>query len=184
MKRIALLSVLLLLVTVPVLADSLPNYSILKLGAYIPQADDLENFNSGFNVEAAVGQYLNPNVALELSIGYLKSNGNDSGVSGQVRAYPVLLSVKGVVPLRRAELYVLAGGGVYFADVRVSAFGVSVDETDTTSGFQAGVGGNFNVSENVFLGLEGRYFWSNPRFDSVNVHMDGILVTANVGYRF
>lgn len=190
MKRTALLSVLLLLVTVPAFAENPPNnttlknYAILKLGAYIPQADDMDNFNDGFNVEVAVGQYINPNVAIDLSVGWLKSSGNVPGVSGQVRAYPVLLSIKGLVQVPRGELYVLVGGGVYFTDVDVSGFGFSGSTTDTTSGFQAGVGGNFNLSGNVFLGLEGKYFWANPEWEGVNVHIDGIQATANIGYRF
>ena len=46
------------------------------------------------------------------------------------------------------------------------------------------MGGNFDLSGKVFLGLEGKYFWANPEFDSVNVHIDGIQATANIGYRF
>jgi len=184
MKRTALLSVLLLLVTVPAFAENPRNYATLKFGAYLPQADDMDNFNDGFNVEVAVGQYINPNVAVDLSFGYLKSNGNVPGVSGQVRAYPALLSIKGVLPVSIAELYVLVGGGVYFTDAQTSSLGINASETDITSGFQAGVGGNFNLSEKVFLGLEGKYFWAYPEFDSIKVHIDGIQATANIGYRF
>ena len=184
MKRTALLSVLLLLVAVPAFAENPRNYATLKLGAYLPQADDMDNFNDGVNVEVAVGQYINPNVAVDLSVGYLKSNGSGPGASGQIRAYPVLLSIKGVLPVSIVELYVLVGGGVYFTDAQVSALGVTDKKTDTTSGFQAGVGGNVNLSNNVFLGLEGKYFWSYPEFDSVKVHIDGIQATANIGYRF
>lgn len=188
MKRTALLSVLLLLATVPAFAENPPknppNYATLKLGAYLPQADDMDNFNDGFNVEVAVGQYINPYVAVDLSVGYLKSNGSASGVSGQVRAYPVLLSIKGVVPLSIVELYGLVGGGVYFTDAQTSALGINASKTDTTSGFQAGAGANFNLSGNVFLGVEGKYFWSYPEFDSFKVHIDGIQATANIGYRF
>jgi len=184
MKRTALLSVLLLLVTVPAFAENPRNYATLKLGAYLPQADDMDNFNDGFNVEVAVGQYINPNVAVDFSFGYLKSNGSSPGVSGQVRAFPALLSIKGLIPVSIAELYVLVGGGVYFTDARVSALGITDSESDITSGFQAGVGGNFNLSGNVFLGVEGKYFWAYPEFDSVKVHIDGIQATANIGYRF
>jgi opacity protein-like surface antigen len=184
MKRTALLSVLLLLVTVPAIAENPRNYATLKLGAYLPQADDMDNFNDGFNVEVAVGQYINPNVAVDLSFGYLKSNGSAPGVSGQVRAFPALLSIKGVLPVSSAELYVLVGGGVYFTDAQVSALGITDSVSDITSGFQAGVGGNINLSGNVFLGFEGKYFWSYPEFDSIKVHIDGIQATANIGYRF
>jgi len=39
--------VLLLLVTVPAFAENPRNYAALKLGAYLPQADDMDNFNDG-----------------------------------------------------------------------------------------------------------------------------------------
>ena len=189
MKRTALLSVLLLLVTVPAFAENPRNYATLKLGAYLPQADDMDNFNDGFNVEVAVGQYINPNVAVDFSFGYLKSNGSVPGVSGQVRAYPAVLSIKGVLPVSIVELYVLVGGGVYFTDAQKSTNGIIYTATDITSGFQAGVGGNINLSGNVFLGVEGKYFWSYPEWsftgiDSTKVHIDGIQATANIGYRF
>ena len=93
MKRIALLSVLLVVIAVPSFAAP-PNYVALKLGGYFPQHSDMDDFDSGFNGEIAVGHYFNPNVALEFSVGYLESSGSDAGVSGDINSYPILLSIK------------------------------------------------------------------------------------------
>ena len=188
MKRIALLSVLLVVIAVPSFAAT-PNYVALKLGGYFPQHSDMDGFDTGFNGEIAVGHYFNPNVALEFSVGYLKSSGSEAGVNADITSYPILLSIKGVAPVTGGELYAIAGGGFYITNFDASALGVNVSSDDTPFGFQLGVGGNFNLSPNVFLGLEAKYFWAKPSFDilgvsSVDAHIDGIQTTANIGYRF
>jgi len=168
---------------------SIPNYIALKLGAYFPQHSDMDNFDTGFNGELALGHYFNQNVALELSAGYFKSEGDIPGVSGEVTSIPILVNIKLVAPLTGGELYALAGGGVYITDFEASALGVTVSGDDTVFGFQVGIGGNVNLSQNAFLGLEGKYFWAKPSFDvlgvaSIDIHIDGIQATANIGYRF
>ena len=188
MKRTVLLSVLLMMIAVPAFAAP-PNYVALKLGGYFPQHSDMDNFDSGFNGEIAVGHYFNPNVALEFSVRYLESSGSDAGINGDITSYPILLSVKGVAPVAGGELYAIAGAGFYITNFDASALGVNVSSDDTPLGFQLGVGGNFNLSPNVYLGLEAKYFWAKPSFDilgvtSVDVHIDGIQATANIGYRF
>jgi len=189
MRKIALLSALLLLVGASAFAETLPNYAAVKLGAYFPQHSDMDGSDTGFNAEVAFGHYFTPNVALEFSAGYLNTTGSDAGVSWDVTSYPILLSIKGVAPVTGGELYVIAGGGIYITNAELRASGITVSSDDTPFGFQLGLGGNFNLSPNVYLGLEGKYFWAKPTFDvlglaSEDVHIDGIQATANIGYRF
>ncbi len=166
-----------------------PNYVALKLGAYFPQHNDMDNFDTGFNGELALGHHFNQNVALELSAGYFKSEGDIPGVSGEVTSIPILLNIKLVAPVPGGELYLLAGGGAYITDFEVSTLGITISGDDTVFGYQVGIGGNVNLSHNAFLGLEGKYFWAKPSFDvlgiaSMDVHIDGIQATANIGYRY
>jgi opacity protein-like surface antigen len=189
MKRIALLFLAFLLLAVPALAASPSNYATLKLGAYLPQDDDLDEFDTGFNGEVAFGHYFNPNVALEFGVGYLKTEGEVPGVSGEITSHPILLSIKGVTQITGGEFYGMAGVGFYITDAEVSTLGVTVNSDDTPFGFHFGVGGNLNLSPNAFLGLEAKYFWAKPSFDvlgitSFDFHLDGIQATANIGYRF
>jgi len=189
MRRIALLSALFILFAVPALGASPSNYGTLKFGGYFPQHSDLDDWDTGFNAELALGHYFNPNVALEFSVGYLSTSASEEGISGDITSIPILLSIKGIAPVAGGELYALVGGGVYITNVELSGFGLSINSDDTPVGFQLGVGGNFNVSPNVFLGLEAKYFWAKASFDFLgvtteDVHIDGIQATANIGYRF
>ena len=188
MKRIALLSVFLMLIAVPTFAAP-PNYGAVKLGGYFPQNNDMDEFDTGLNVEVALGHYFNPNVAVEFSVGYFETSASDVGIDADITSYPILLSIKAVAPISGGELYALAGGGLYITELDASALGVNISSDDTPFGFQLGVGGNFDLSPNVFLGLEAKYFWAQPSFDLLGVsvvepHIDGIQATANIGFRF
>jgi hypothetical protein len=49
------------------------NYVTLKAGIYSPQSNELDGFDEGFNGEIAFGHYFHRNVAIEIDIGYLRS---------------------------------------------------------------------------------------------------------------
>lgn len=188
MKKAALLSVLLVLVAIPALATP-ADYMTLKLGAYSPRHSDLkDDYSTGFNGEGAIGHYFHPNIALEFSVGYFETKASGNGVGGKFSAVPFLLNVKGVIPMARGEIYALAGGGFYMATGQASALGIPIKDTNTTAGWQVGIGGNYNLSETVFLGLEGKYLWAKYKVPgistSVTARLDGIQATANIGYRW
>lgn len=187
MKRIALLSILLMIITVPVFAAS-PNYVALKLGAYLPQHDNMDGFDDDLYGEIAVGQYYNKNVAFELGFGYFNALAKEQGVRKEITTFPLLLSIKGLVPVGGAELYAFGGCGFYMSKLEISDFGLIDDDTDTAFGVHLGAGGNINISENIFLGVEAKYFLATNTFEfsglKQDVHIDGILATANIGFRF
>jgi opacity protein-like surface antigen len=196
MKRIALLSVLLVVIAVPSFAAP-PNYVALKLGGYLPQSDDMEEFDNSFYGELGFGHYFNQNWAVEMGVGYTKSTADISASSGStavsasmdITIIPITLGVKGSVPMGGFTPYATAGIGLYYtkADVSasVSGFGSgSASENDTPFGFYLGLGADFNIAPNVFLGLEGKYFWAEPTFFDESGNIDGINLTANIGYRF
>jgi opacity protein-like surface antigen len=174
------------------------NYTALKLGGYFPQSDDLEDFDTGFNGEIAFGHYFTPNIAAELGIGYFKSETDTFFVfdpfiglvtaDAEVTVIPVTLNVKLAYPVGGIELYGLAGVGVYITELELSAtalgLGISESDDDTAFGFNLGLGANFNITPNVYLGAEVKYLWAEPSFFDVDVKIDGVQATANIGYRF
>jgi len=197
MRKIVLLSALVLLVGASAFAEGLPNYAALKLGMYIPQATDVEDFDNAFYGELAFGHYFNKNFAIELGAGYTKSSASLTisdtvttlTVDADLTIIPVTLGVKGLLPMGNFEPYAMAGIGAYFAEVEGSASltGVgsgSTSESDTAFGYYLGLGANFNITKEILLGIEWKYTWAKPNFFDEDVKIDGSLVTANIGYRF
>jgi hypothetical protein len=43
---------------------------------------------------------------------------------------------------------------------------------------------NFNITQIVFLGVEGRYLWAKPSFSGDDIKLDGFTVTGDLGFRF
>jgi opacity protein-like surface antigen len=179
MKRGALLFVAALLCLAPavVMAQSPPNAVTLKAGAYFPQANDVDDFDSGFNMEVSYTRYFLPHFALELGVGYFNSEDG-----AELTSYPFTVNLKGVYPFLGAELYALGGIGAYYVKLENGGF----DENDTVLGYQLGIGANVDITPVVFIGAEGKYFWAKPDFGGPagEVKIDGILATVNLGYRF
>jgi len=193
MRKIVLLSVLLMLFTIPTFAASLPNYVTLKAGAYFPQASDVEDFDNSFYGEIGFGHYVNPNIALEFGIGYTKPSASISepGIGSadvDLTIIPITLGVKVLAPSGKFEPFFMAGIGAYYADFDASVstiFGSgSGSENDTAFGGYLGLGANFDITPNTFIGFEGKYFFATPSFAGVDLDIDGINVTANIGFRF
>ena len=177
MKRIALLSALLVLVGLPVFAESPANYAAVKLGGYLPQANDVEDFDDSLYGELAVGRYFHPNFAGEFGIGYTKSDGP---AGADLTIMPVTLGVRGVLPMGSVEPFATLGLGLFYSEWEAPGF----SEDDTVFGIYAGAGVNFNFTGNMFLGVEGRYFFAEPSFGPFDREIDGINLTANLGFRF
>ncbi len=169
-----------------------PNYATLKLGGYFPQHSDLDDFDAGINGEISLGRLVAPGFGVEGGIGYFETEGEISdpsfSASAKFKVIPLTLSLKGQTFFQQFEPYVEAGIGVYFIDAEVSgvdALGPFSDSDDDTQvGFHLGLGANYNVTRQLFLGLEGRYLWlKTDAFDS-DARMDGITLTGNIGFRF
>lgn len=176
-----------------------PNYLALKLGAYLPQAEDVKDsdFASSFYGELAFGYYFDKNIAIELGVGYTKpdssasasSGGTTSSFNADLTIIPITLGLKGSLPMGAFEPFAEAGIGLYYCKLEttssVSGVGsASASETDSTFGYFLGLGTNFNVSPNVFLGLEGKYFWAKLSTPGGELDVDGINLTASIGYRY
>jgi outer membrane protein W len=188
--------------------DSL-NYFAVKGGIYSPTGDlDDFNFDTAFNGEIAYGRYLNPNLALEIGVGYFKSDASISGVDpifggsyteeDEIKVIPIILSGKGIYPSGNFELYGEIGIGIYLADfegvVTHTVLGtVRLDDDDTVFGVNLGVGVNYNITEKVFIGVEGKYILTtDAEFQGtalgvpfkVESDLNGFILTGNLGFRF
>jgi len=177
------------------------NYIALKAGMYSPQSDELEDWDNGFNGEVAYGYYFNRNVAMEIGLGYFHTERSESGfisgigsatADGDVDVMPFTIALKGIYPIDKLELYGIVGIGAYFstAEITVSTArgSVSADGDDVSFGGFLGIGANYNITDQVFIGVEGKYLWSEASWtiagEKIDANLDGWTITGNLGFRF
>ena len=144
---------------------------------------------TGFDGELAIGHYFLPAFATELGVGYFESKGTSATKSGEanLKVVSMLLTAKGLLPMGEFEPFGELGIGAYFETLDVSgALGNFDSSTKGVFGLHAGAGVNFNISQEIFLGFEGRYLWVKPSFGffGQDIKMDGFTLTAGLGHRF
>ena len=195
-KSIAAAIFLLMIGIGPALGADFENYVVGKLGAYSPNSHDLSDFSSDFNSEVAFGHYLNPNVALELGVGYFQTDGNISIHASdtffgkeKIEVTPLTFSLKLIQPLSPGiELYGIGGVDAYFVhdsiDASSSTSFLHLNDDDTAFGAHLGGGIQFNLNRNVFLGGEFKYLWTKVHLYGDDVNLDGYRFTGNIGFRF
>ena len=183
-------------------------YLSFKGGAYFPTGDLQDyDFDSGFNGEVVVGMYMSPNLALEFGGGYFKTSASYSDATGfweddDVWVIPVVVNIKGVLPLKGVELFGGGGLGMYFANIDVKGYDPDPligpfegDDNDAIFGGHLMAGFNIDLSDRVFIGVEGKYiFTANNRFfctdiscsevSCAKINLDGVTVTGFLGFMF
>jgi outer membrane protein W len=179
----------------------MPNYFVTKLGAYFPQEkwDVLDvgvfeySLDTGFNGELAYGHYFNRNWALELGIGYFQTSGDDTSFGAKSKSsidvMPLTLGIKGIIPADKFEIYGIGGIGAYFVWADEKLNGISFSDEDILFGGFLGAGVNYNITPTAFLGIEGKYLWTDKTSLSDSLwrqkhKLDGWLATFNIGFRF
>lgn len=174
------------------LAEYPPNYVVLKGGLYSPSEDfDLQgqhfNHDDGFVAEIAYGRYFMPMFALELGAGYFESEASSAVPAGETKfkVVPLTLTGKVLFPIGAIEPYGEFGIGGYITETETSGtLNEALDSTESVFGLHAGAGVNFNITQNIFLGVEGRYLWAKPSWGGTDIKLDGFTVTADLGFRF
>jgi outer membrane protein W len=173
-----------------------PNYFVFKGGIYSPQTNDLDGFDTGFNGEVALGHYLNRNWAVELGAGYFQTSASQTlwlpgGFVARFKAdidvMPITVALKGIIPLNPFELYGIGGLGAYFLWTDARYGGYSKSDSDVIFGGFLGLGANYYINPSFFLGLEGKYLWTDDaKFSSAHIKysLDGFITTLNIGWRF
>ena len=172
------------------LAEYPSNYVVLKGGLYSPSDDfDLQgqhfNRDDGFVAEVAYGRYFMPMFALELGAGYFESKAAAPAGEVKFKVVPLTLTGKVLFPIGAIEPYGEFGIGGYITETDLSgSVDTALDSTKSVFGLHAGAGVNFNITRNIFLGVEGRYLWAKPSWGGTDIKLDGFTVTADLGFRF
>jgi opacity protein-like surface antigen len=175
----------------PVSTPSGPDtYLSFHAGAYVPQHDDLRNFDPGIAFGGTFGALFTPNLGVEAEVGYYRSTGKEPDI-GSLWAVPVTASLRVRMPLKVAELSALAGGGVHFAHASFAtltcqAIGCPapgrVTETSNAFGFHVGAAAAFNLSPTMLVGAEVRRTFVPARFAGESVRLDGLRAAVTLSY--
>ena len=197
--------VLAFLIPINVFAE-LPFYVALKPGIYSPQSSDLDS--SGFNGEIAFGYRFNPNIAAEFGIGYFYTEGEATAVGAtfvvrekfDINVVPLTLTLKAILPYKQWEFFGLVGGGVYIVSGPYDYYyydyyyyDYEYDDYDAVLGGYLGGGVHYNITPAVFVGVEGKYLWTDKvklEYEEFGAHrevefrLDGIIATGVIGIRF
>jgi opacity protein-like surface antigen len=181
-------------------------YATLKLGVYVPQSDDLEGFNEGFNGEIEFGHYYSPFFAVALNIGYFQTDATSSGTDAllgsfvlreEIAVTPITLTGRGIYPVGKFEFFAEVGGGIYYTkgkfDISSSAKGdILLIEYDTEFGYFVGAGVSVDITPKTVLGIECKYFFATAGFGAavdgepirLDTDLDGLLITVTLANRF
>ena len=210
MKRnrlIIMVTVVIMLMPLYAFGQENSDYFALKLGQYSPTGDlDDAGIGSGVNGEFVFGTYLLKNFSYETSVGYFQTDETFTGfVSGlgtvseknKIKVVPFLLTLKGHIPLKAVELYGGLGIGFYFAKIYIDANApigsASFSDRDTVFEYHCLAGINFNITKQLFLGIEAKMFkTSDFSFNDTDqgitldgdIDLDGYTISGQIGYRF
>ena len=169
------------------------NYIVGKFGGYSPASNDLTGFDTDFNGELAFGHYFNRNFATEFGVGHLQTSGtvcldincftlgtqniDATYIDGTAKlVFPFPYYYPPAYNVSSGDLYVGGGVGVYFVHDNL------LGDATTPGGHILG-GADFNITREVFLGLEAKYIFLKP-FDQPSTDMEGFIFSRNIGYRF
>lgn len=161
-------------------------YVAVKAGVFFPNgknenADKTENgfsnFDSGYNVELAVGFKPESYVAVELGTGMYSTEGkvNDLIRNSSYTAYgvPVTVTAKGILDLEKWELFAGGGIGYYFGFIDNKTNFVAGPVVDESShggaiGYHAVAGADYIIDKKVSVGAEFKWFSARPELELTN----------------
>jgi hypothetical protein len=184
------------------------NYAIVDLGLFQP-ADDLDQsgFGTGINFSAAYGRYIAKYLIFEAGLGFYYTDRDFLGsapIAGNytqedtIGVSPITVSLKGAFSTGSAEFYGGGGIGGYFlvlnSDITASNLGsFSVDDDDLVLGAHVVAGVNFNITKRFFIGVDGKYFWTDTvsitqRVADIPItytgDLNGYTINFAFGFRF
>jgi opacity protein-like surface antigen len=146
-----------------------------NLGFFSPQGD-IDALNTGWNLSGGVGSRVDPNVALESSLSFLRSHASP----GDVLVVPLTVGARLIYPTPVFEPYVGAGFGFYYVDLKKP--GVN-DTAFTLGGYLAG-GADAWLNPTMAFNAELKYQCANPDLGGGRVDTSGVVFTLGVRMMF
>ncbi len=162
-------------------------YVTARAGVFLPNGRDggdykgFKYFDTGYDLDIAVGYRPEPYAALELGTGFYTASGtvNRPNFVQDRTAYgvPVTLNAKGILEFEKLMLSAGAGVGLYqgFMENKINftTGGISpVNETNhgTALGYQVVVDADLKLTENWAVGANFKWFTAKPEIEMKNIN--------------
>ena len=151
----------------------------LKSGYYSSSDDGLDD---GYII---LGSWMRPAsgaFSTEVEIGYLDADGSDNGVDRDVWAIPFLAGGRFTIPVgQKIELYAGLGLGSFYYDAEVQTPGVSVKTDGFLLAGDGYFGGDIQLGESAYVGLEGKYYVTDNTSE-LGGGLDAYVVMLTLGF--
>ncbi len=183
-------------------------YVFAKIGAVIPQGDDMDPSADGVAFEVGGGFEITPHVAIEAGVGHFglkyRTSGTDpytvvsSGgpweysedvsvtpVFANLRLFARTTNVQGVI--NAAGVYALLGVGGYFMSAdgtRTGSGAFTRSGSDTSVSFQVGGGVVLHLPRGATLGFEAKYGMADATLFTLTRRVDTVFVAGTLGFSF
>jgi hypothetical protein len=150
-------------------------YGFGNFGIYDP-GGDIGELHPGWNLSGGVGLRVHPNVAVESTLAFLRSN----GAPGDLWAIPLTVGARLIYPTPVFEPYAGIGYGVSYVDLnRPGGNDTSVTLVDYLS-----LGADAWLNRNTALNAELKYQFMNSGLTGSNVDTSGVIFTLGVRRTF
>jgi opacity protein-like surface antigen len=170
-------------------------YLELHVGAFLPEHQDLDALDPGYDFGGTFGARFSPHVAVEAELSYVHATGTSSlpGASTEQRLamVPFSASLRLRLPFKAGEVSALGGAGLYFSSLETTSTIVvpgaspsTTSDSSTTFGFHVGAAAGFNLSPTMVVGAEVRRTFVTGDFNGVDVGLDGVRLALTLGYHF
>lgn len=189
-------------------AERRSNYIQGQAGVAFPGSDlDDADFANGFNGAFSYGRYLTEHLKVEATLDLNAMDRDVQGANSTTGTYSrdeylsasgILIALKGEYPLGPVDLFAGVGVGMYGVQLnseidsqRLGSF--DTDDSDTVFGAQFSLGTNYNINERFYVGVEGKYLWTQEadismRTASLPIQYEGDLsgysLAFTLGWRF
>ena len=182
-------------------------YAGIKVGGFMPNGKGdttnqggLKDFDTGYNLELAVGFRPASYAAIEAGTGFYSASRDiaittTSREKSTIYGVPATITAKAVLPLERSEFFVGAGAGYYFSVLQRDSTNGASSRSSSSHGNALGyhlVGGfDYNLGERYSLGAEIKWFSTKPKFDDAGGtgsqtewEFGGTTLNLGVKYKF
>jgi opacity protein-like surface antigen len=155
-------------------------------GTWIPQDDDLDAFDAGFDFGATLGARFSRYLGAEGELSWTRATGYAGAAYLTIHTLPITASVRASLPFKRAEIHALTGVGLHMTGLSgewsAAGYPVGGSEWQVALGWHVGAGVGFQLWPTIRVGAEVRRTFANAGFDGFDLRIDGLRAAITLAH--